>query len=149
MSTSATHPSPSGRPGPGEYASYASEDIAAVPGDDAIQALTWLAAETTALFRLFRESADRGLTYAPGKWTVKEVLGHIVDDERIFACRLLCVARGEEGELPGFDENGYAAHADSSIAPWTACWGSMPPCGRRRWCYSSSCPYRRGVGVVG
>ena len=101
----------SGRPLPGEYADYASADIAVVSGDDAIEALTQLAEQTPEFFRALAEAADRGLTYGPGKWTLKEILGHLVDDERIFAYRLLCVARGENGELPGFDENRYAAHA--------------------------------------
>lgn len=99
-----------GRPLPGEYADYASADIAAVTGDDAIEALAQLAQQTPAFFRALADAAGRGLTYGPGKWTLKEILGHVVDDERIFAYRLLCVARGESGELPGFDENRYAAH---------------------------------------
>jgi hypothetical protein len=110
--TPTAHRSPTGRPEPGEYADYAAADIAAVPGDDAIAALETLAVETPALFRRLTKAATRGLTYAPGKWTPKEILGHLVDDERIFAYRLLSVARGEEKDLPGFDENRYVAHAD-------------------------------------
>jgi hypothetical protein len=94
---------------PGEYADYAADDIAAVPGDDAIDALVELAERTPALFRGHAVLADRGLTYSPEKWTLKSILGHLADDERIFAYRLLCVARGEERELPGFDENRYVA----------------------------------------
>lgn len=113
MSPISTQPSPrSGRPGPGEYADYASADIASVPGDDAVEALAQLRDRTTALFRSLAEPADSGFTYSSGKWTLKEVLGHLVDDERIFTYRLLCVARGENRELPGFDENGYASHAE-------------------------------------
>ena len=45
--------------------------------------------------------------YAEGKWTIKEVLGHICDVERILGYRALCIARGEQIELPGFDEDRY------------------------------------------
>lgn len=110
------HP-PTGRPVPGEYADYAGADIAAVAGDDAIEALVRLGEETPALFRAHSQEAERGLRYAPGKWTLKEALGHLIDDERIYAYRLLCVARGEEAELPGFDENRYAAHAGAQQRP--------------------------------
>ena len=101
-----------GRPAPGEYADDASQDILAVAGDDAVEALMRLAEETVALFHALAEPAARGLTYAQGKWTLKEVLGHLIDDERVFAYRLLCVSRGEEGELPGFDENRYVARGE-------------------------------------
>ena len=107
-----TNPTPTGRPHDGEFADYAAEDIAAVPGDDALSALRALADETRSLFEELRAKAESGFTYAPGKWTLKEILGHLVDDERIFAYRLLCVARGEEAELPGFDEMVYAASGE-------------------------------------
>jgi len=102
----------SGRPEKGEYAPYAADDLAFVAGDDAIEALMAAAEETTALFASVDDERAAGLTYSPGKWTLKEVLGHLIDDERIFAYRALCVARDDGRELPGFDENEYVAAAD-------------------------------------
>jgi DinB superfamily len=52
-----------------------------------------------------------GHRYAPGKWTVREVLGHLCDAERMFAYRLLRIARGDETPLAGFDENTYVPAA--------------------------------------
>ena len=98
-----------GRPEPGEYAPYAADDIAFVPGDDAIGALRATSRETLALFGSL---PDERIVYAPGKWTLKEVLGHLIDDERIFAYRALCVARGDTRALPGFDEKEYVAATD-------------------------------------
>jgi uncharacterized damage-inducible protein DinB len=50
--------------------------------------------------------------YAEGKWSVQEVLGHMIDTERIMAYRALCIARGEQQSLPGFDEDSYVALAN-------------------------------------
>jgi len=47
--------------------------------------------------------------YAEGKWSIKEMVQHIIDTERVFGYRALCIARGEQAPLPGFDENTYAA----------------------------------------
>ncbi|MFT4032545.1 MAG: DinB family protein [Siphonobacter sp.] len=55
--------------------------------------------------------------YAEGKWSLKEMLGHMVDTERVFAYRAMCIARGEKQSLPGFDENGYMASAE--FAYWS------------------------------
>ncbi len=55
--------------------------------------------------------------YAPGKWTVAEVLGHVVDCERVFGYRALSIARGERGALPSFDENAFAAAAGHGAVP--------------------------------
>ena len=98
----------SGRPEEGEFAPYAAEDIAYVEGDDAVAALMSVATGTTQLFESLTADVS---PYAPGKWSLKEVLGHLIDDERIFAYRALCVARREPLSLPGFDENQYVAAA--------------------------------------
>ncbi len=103
--------SPSGRPGAGEFAEYATTDIDQVPGNDAVEALGAVAGQTLALLEPVGEDAASGLSYAPGKWTLKEIVGHLADDERIFAYRALCIARGDPRALPGFDEKLYVAGA--------------------------------------
>jgi DinB family protein len=110
---------PTGRPLAGEYAPYARDDIEAVAGNDAVIALATLAGETRGVLGSLSEDQVSGLRYAPGKWTLKEVLGHIIDDERIFAYRVLCLARGESAPLAGFDEKVYATRADAERRLWT------------------------------
>jgi hypothetical protein len=56
--------------------------------------------------------------YADGKWSIKEVLQHIIDGERVFAYRSLCFARKDENPLPGFDENDYVANAKTGNRKW-------------------------------
>ena len=102
---------PTGRPMAGEYAAYAEADIARVAGDDAITALVAQRDDVLRLFASLTDAAVAGRRYAPGKWTVREVLGHLIDDERIFAYRLFCIARGDARPLRGFDEVQYAAHS--------------------------------------
>jgi len=57
------------------------------------------------------------LRYAEDKWSVKQVIGHITDCERVFAYRAMCIARGETQALPGFDENAYVAKASFDQRP--------------------------------
>src|SRR2546422_10107617 len=52
--------------------------------------------------------------YAEGKWTIKEILGHIVDDERIYVYRALRFARNDSTELPGFDQDQYARYSEAN-----------------------------------
>ncbi|HUF14008.1 MAG TPA: DinB family protein [Longimicrobiales bacterium] len=97
----------SGRPRSDEYAPYYARYVERVrPGDIAV-ALEEGARETVALLRseLARTNADRA--YAEGKWTLKEVVGHVIDAERVFALRMMRFGRGDTTPLPSFDEDAY------------------------------------------
>jgi uncharacterized damage-inducible protein DinB len=95
------------KPEPGEYPPYAKMYIDLLPDDGLLlEHLAENSRETTELIRSLPE--DQLLhRYAPGKWTIKEVLLHIVDDERIYAYRALRFARGDRTELPGFEQDDY------------------------------------------
>lgn len=98
------------RPKPGEYAPYYDRYLEAVPDGDLLRLLEEGAEEVLDLLRAFGE--DRGdYRYAPGKWSVKEVVGHVTDTERVFAYRALRFARGDTTPLPGFDQDQYVAAA--------------------------------------
>jgi hypothetical protein len=103
---------PSGRPEPGEYAGYAKADIDFVPGDDIVKTLGTQLEHTMQTLEPIQDEQAGRLSYAPGKWNLKEVVGHLSDDERIFAYRALCVARNDSRSLPGFDENDYVRFAN-------------------------------------
>jgi uncharacterized damage-inducible protein DinB len=56
--------------------------------------------------------------YSPGKWTIKEVLGHMIDAERVFAYRAMRIARNDKTNLPGFEEDDYVAAAHFNQTKW-------------------------------
>jgi uncharacterized damage-inducible protein DinB len=72
------------------------------------------------LARLSPLSDEQGqFRYAPGKWSIKDLVNHLSDAERVFAYRLLRIGRGDRTPLPGFEENDYAAAADADRRPMT------------------------------
>ncbi len=99
-----------GRPEAGEYAAYYEKYIARITGPDILTTLEEQRRQTLLLLSGLSES-DGEIRYAPGKWSVKEVVGHVCDAERIFGYRALRVGRGDATPLPGFDENEYVRHA--------------------------------------
>jgi uncharacterized damage-inducible protein DinB len=94
------------RPAPHDFNPYYARYIERVPEGPLDAILEAQLRDTRAL--LDGVSAERAeYRYAPGKWSVKEVVGHLADVERIMGYRLLCAARGDVTPLPGFDENAY------------------------------------------
>ncbi|MEO8636778.1 MAG: DinB family protein [Gemmatimonadales bacterium] len=94
------------RPAADEFASSYGQYISQVPGDDALPVLIASRAKTAALLAGI-PATRAGYRYAEGKWTVREVIGHLADAERIFSYRMLRIARGDATPLAGFDENRY------------------------------------------
>jgi uncharacterized damage-inducible protein DinB len=98
-------------PNENEYAPYYGKYVQLVPAGDVVATLARQLEETLSLLRgLSEEQADA--RYAPGKWSVKEVVGHISDTERIFGQRAFRFARNDLTPLPGFEQDGYVLAAD-------------------------------------
>jgi len=97
------------RPVKGDYGEYYQPYIDLVKGDDIFRILVEQNLESQNVLNSFSENKGN-YRYAEGKWTVKEVIGHLMDVERVFAYRALCIARGETKPLPGMDQNIYAAN---------------------------------------
>ncbi len=102
---------PAGRPESNEYASYYEKYVSKVPDANLLETLERQGAETLALLRALPE--ERGAhRYAPEKWSVKQVVGHISDAERIFSYRALSIARGDRAPLPGMEQEEWMAGAN-------------------------------------
>jgi uncharacterized damage-inducible protein DinB len=99
------------RPEPGEYAPYYDMYISLVQGHDILGILE---AQRMQMAQMFAARSERegNFRYAPDKWTVKEVLGHVNDTERIFAYRALRIARGDPTPLSGFEQDDYVRGAN-------------------------------------
>lgn len=95
-----------GRPEADEYAPFYAGYVARVPEGDVVEVLE---RQLDDVVRFFGEisAASEGHRYAPGKWSVREVVGHLADTERIMTYRALRIARGDATPLAGFDENAY------------------------------------------
>ncbi|TYS86137.1 DinB family protein [Rossellomorea aquimaris] len=89
-----------------EYPPYYKEYVNNVPDGERLHILDDQQKETMNLLRDLSEEMAQ-YQYAQGKWTIKEVIGHITDTERIMCYRLLCIARGEQEMLPGYNDDEY------------------------------------------
>jgi hypothetical protein len=99
-------PATATRPDATEHAPYYGKYIALVQEADVLEALERQIADALALLRTIPESKGDH-RYGADKWTIKEVLGHLIDAERVFAYRAMRFARKDPTELPGFDETTY------------------------------------------
>jgi len=101
------------RPQSSDYAPFFANYVLQVPDGDFLETLEKQRQDLNRLLEpLSEQQAD--FRYEPGKWSIKEILGHINDAERIFSYRLLRIARGDQTPLPGFEQDDYIKTANSS-----------------------------------
>ncbi len=99
------------RPTKNDYPDYAQKYLDLIEGDDIISILHQSSKELTDVINSFPESKG-DYSYDKDKWTVKQVIGHLMDTDRIFAYRALSIARGEKQPLPSFDQNIYVLNGN-------------------------------------
>lgn len=101
------------QPQPGEYGSFFGRYVNHITAKNLQEAVTTFSHPLTYFFvTLNEEKAD--YSYAPGKWTLKDMLQHLIDTERIMQYRMLRIARKDATPLAGFEENDYAMHAEAA-----------------------------------
>ncbi len=93
-----------------DFQKYIQRYLDLIPSENWLDELKKSGEKTVSLFSFLTEEQSK-FAYAEGKWTLKEVLLHLSDTERIFQYRILAIARGEEKDLPGFDEELYAQNS--------------------------------------
>jgi uncharacterized damage-inducible protein DinB len=104
------------KPAKSEFLPYYERYIALVPDGDVISTLTTQLAETQLLLRVLPASVAT-YRYAPDKWSVNEVVGHMIDSERIFTGRALRFARNDATPIPGFEQDDYVRNATFDAYP--------------------------------
>ncbi len=107
------------RPQPTEAASYYFTYINQVTSDDPVSAIEHQLEESQALFAKISEEKSLH-RYAPDKWSIRQVLNHVTDTERVFAFRALWFARGFDTPLPSYDQNIAATGAEADRTSWAA-----------------------------
>jgi hypothetical protein len=104
------------RPEPSEYVPYYDRYISLVPGADILATLD-AQRRTTMTLLCGRDEADGDFSYAPGKWSAKELLGHVCDTERIFAYRALRIARSDRTPIEGYEQDDYVRNGPFATLP--------------------------------
>ncbi|HEX8846806.1 MAG TPA: DinB family protein [Pyrinomonadaceae bacterium] len=99
-----------GRPDAAEYVPYYHKYVSLVPDGEITGLLSRQMDETLALLAKVSEE-QAGFRYAPDKWSIKELVGHLIDSERIFAYRALRFARNDKTSLPGYEQDDYVREA--------------------------------------
>jgi hypothetical protein len=101
------------RPGPGEHADYFDRYVQLVPDGDIVDTLMRQLGETLGLLQEVTPELETD-RYAPDKWSIREVVGHCVDTERVFAFRALAMARADGVELPSMEQDEWARRSNAS-----------------------------------
>ena len=104
------------RPDPADHPPYYRRYVERVPEGDVVDVLERQVEDTLALVGRFSPGREEH-RYAPDKWSVRDVVGHVVDAERVFSLRLLWMAREAAAEQPGFEENDWAAVSNAGRRP--------------------------------
>ena len=104
------------RPDSTEYGSFYEGYVRRVGDEDVLKVLAAQPAELAQLVGPATGGKERH-RYAPGKWSVRQLVGHLTDAERVFGYRLFCISRGDQASLPGFDENDYIARSPFENVP--------------------------------
>jgi hypothetical protein len=121
----------SGKAGTRGIREYYEKYVSLVPGNDVSKALEAQRVQTMQLFA-GRSEREGNFRYAAEKWTVKEVLGHLTDSERIFTYRALRIARGDKTPLEGFEQDDYVSSGGFNDRP--RIWWRIPhTCEAQAW----------------
>lgn len=100
----------------GEFAPYYKKYIDQVVGEDILKVLMGQIEDIRTFYEKMGDEKSNE-AYAPGKWTAKEVLGHMTDTDRVMAYRAMCISRGEKQSLPGFDQDEYVIQGSFNDIP--------------------------------
>jgi hypothetical protein len=104
------------RPSAGEHAEYYRRYIDLVPDGDIVETLGSQLGETLALLQAVPEDRET-FRYADDKWTIREIVGHLIDTERVFAYRALHIARAENADIPGMEQDEWASNSNAGKRP--------------------------------